>query len=84
MTTAGTEHIDPVPVGAVLLQGATQDGIGVVEGAQGRVGEHDTEAEGVFTPIALEESQPEVREGGLQQGRDEEPAGPSADDCNVA
>ena len=53
---AAVVHVDVVPAGELALHLAVDAGIGVLDAAEGLVGEHDAEAEGVVGRVALEDS----------------------------
>ena len=77
---AAVVHVDVVPAGELALHLPVDAGVGVLDAAEGLVGEHHAEAEGVIGRVAL----PDRDLGGGQelagQGGEVEPAWPAACD----
>lgn len=77
---AAVDDVDGVPADELTAEGTVDLGVGVLDAAEGLVGEDDAEAEGVVGGVALVNGD---RAGGvepLEEGGGVEPAGPAADD----
>ena len=55
-------HVDVVPAGELALHLLVDDRVGVLDAAQGLVGEHDAEAEGVVGRVPLPDGDLGVRQ----------------------
>ena len=88
MSAAGDDlaaevHVDVVPDGELLLHQGVHDGIGVLDAAQGLIGEDDSEAEGVVCGIAFPHRDVVIRTQLLGQRGKVQAARSSADDSDA-
>ena len=67
--------LDVLPVAAMRVEGLPQHRVGLVDALQRAVGEHDAEAEGVVSPIALEDGDLDRGIEAAEQGCEEQPPG---------
>lgn len=77
---AAVDDVDVVPAHELPLQRGVDGGVGVLDAAEGLVGEHDAEAVRAVRCVALVDGD---RAGGvepLEERRGVQPAGPAADD----
>lgn len=80
---APVDDVDVVPADELALEGGVDGGVGVLDAAEGLVGQDDPEAEGVVGGVALEDGylapgvEPFEQDGGVQ------PAGSAADDGDL-
>lgn len=81
---AAVDDVDVVPADELALECGVDGGVGVLDAAEGLVGEDDTEAEGVVGGVALPEGDLALRAEPLEQCRGVEPAGSAADDGDAA
>ena len=76
---AAEMHLDIVPIGEAVGDGAVARGIGVAEGVQGLVAEHHPETEGIVSAIALHNRDARFWHVALGQDGEVEAGGSAAD-----
>jgi hypothetical protein len=76
-------HVDVVPAGELALEPGADHRVGVLDAAEGLVGEDHAEAEGVVGGVALPDRDPVLRAELLGQRGEVEPAGAATDDSDV-
>lgn len=81
---APVDDVDRVPADELAAERPVHLGVGVLDGAEGLVGEDDAEAEGVVGGVALEDRDRAVRVEPFEEGRGVEAARAAADDRDPA
>ncbi|AIA06421.1 hypothetical protein DC74_5976 [Streptomyces noursei] len=80
---AAVHDVDVVPAHELRLQRAVDVRVGVLDAAEGLVGEDDAEAEGVVGGVALPDGDLPARVEAFEQGGGVEPAGAAAEDGDL-